>query len=92
MWEIIFSACFVQRGKIKLYSISMPEDFKKTPADNIINILTISGYVENLPIKWKQLATLGPCALLLSGLYPLSPLNWSVRRKGSKEPGLYVWQ
>lgn len=23
----------------------------KTPADNIINILTISGYVENLPIK-----------------------------------------
>lgn len=56
----------------------MPEDFLKTPADNIINILTISGYAESLSIQWKRLATLGPYALLLSGLYPLAPLNWSV--------------
>lgn len=29
MWEIIFSVCFVEKGKIELYIISMPEDFLK---------------------------------------------------------------
>lgn len=27
IWEIIFSVYLVERGKIKLYTISMPEDF-----------------------------------------------------------------